>query len=294
MLIKNKIIKFIMIKVIQFSKKYENLIKILELIRGLYLYPIKMLGRRFSPDYSKTDVLVFAAHPDDDVLGLATTLYRHRARGESVKIVFVTNGTGRDGESWYIRKAVARNKADIRFWEAVRALSLINIQEKDIYCLGFPDGGTQRYLKSISKDVMLCIQKLKPKRIYVHCIEGGHKDHDFTSYVVKNVCNKLKYFNVFEWTEYNPKQPLGTNQVRFLTSNLINSKEIKIEITDDERSLKRRMLASHDSQDVEQFYMQGEAIRKADTYSLEYEIEQFIDGNRNYRLKSDSEIKRIS
>ncbi|MBS4205801.1 PIG-L deacetylase family protein [Lederbergia citrea] len=258
----------------------ENIIKMIEYIRGLYRYPYKMLGRKLplNDHNNHTDVLVFAAHPDDDVLGLGTTLYRHSLNGENIKVIFVTNGTGRDGESWKLKVNESTKKSEIRYFEAAQALSLINIPKENIICLGYPDGGTQRYLKNISVDIHALIQRLNPGRIYVHCIEGGHGDHDMTSLVVKSVCNKIGFFNVFEWAEYNLEQPLGTLDIKFLPSLSTKFKEIKIDISEEERIIKRKMLASHHSQDVEQFFLQGEAIRQADMSELETEI------NEHYQL----------
>jgi hypothetical protein len=53
-------------------------------------------------------------------------------------------------------------------------------------------------------------------------------------------------------------------------SNTLN--EIKIDISEEELILKRRMLGCHYSQDVEQYYLQGEAIRKAIITKLEKEL----------------------
>lgn len=232
-----------------------------------------MLGRKFPSHFKeKTDVLVFAAHPDDDVLGIGTTMVRHRLKGDVIRLVFITNGTARGGESWNTMRRSSEEKTAIRHREAVQALSLINIPEDNVYGLGYPDGGTQRYLQNIAQDIFTIIQKSNPKRIYVHCIEGGHRDHDITSYVVKSVCNKMGFFNVFEWAEYNPTQPLGTSDIKFLPSKLNKPRETKIEISKEEQMIKKRMLACHESQDVEQFFLQGEALRKADMTNIEKDL----------------------
>lgn len=232
-----------------------------------------MLGRKFPLNFiNNTDVLVFAAHPDDDVLGLGTTLSRHSRNGDQIKVIFVTNGTGRGSESWNSKVSESKKKSEIRYKEAVQALSQINIPKENIFCLGYPDGGTQRYLKNMSRDILIGIQKLNPGRVYVHCIEGGHGDHDLTSFVVKSICNKIGYSNVFEWTEYNPIQPLGAHDVKFLPAQSTELKEVKIDISEEERILKRNMLACHSSQDVEQFFLQGEAIRQAKISKLEIEL----------------------
>ncbi|MBW8348417.1 PIG-L family deacetylase [Bacillus sp. IITD106] len=277
MILKNKLVKNILISIIEYSAKSEKRIKNVEYVRGLYRYPKKMLGRKLPIKNitDKTDVLVFAAHPDDDVLGLGTTLYRHSLKNDNTRVVFVTNGSGRDGESWNIRSRESKRKTVTRYQEAVNALSLINIPDENIYCLGYPDGGTQRYLKNMVEDIFMLIQELNPRRIYVHCIEGGHNDHDLSSFVVKSVCSSIGYSNIFEWTEYNPVQPLGAHKVKFLPTKFNKSKTVTIQITDKERELKRQMLACHESQDVEQFYLQGEAIRKAKTTQVEKEIFEY-------------------
>ncbi|MGE8204577.1 PIG-L deacetylase family protein [Heyndrickxia sp. NPDC080065] len=269
-----KLRQYIRGHVIEYVQGRERFIKQIEFIRGLYRYPSRMLGRKFPviDVDDDTDVLVFAAHPDDDVLGLGTALYRHSLEEDNIKVVFITNGTGRGGESWNVKVSESIRKSNIRYREAVQALSLINIPKENIYCLGFPDGGTQRYLKNMSMDIQQLVQKLDPGRIYVHCMEGGHRDHDLTSFVVKTVCNKVGYSKVFEWTEYNPMQPLGAHDVNFLPTQSAVGKEIKINISVEERRVKRKMLACHQSQDVEQFFLQGEAIRKADISHLEMEL----------------------
>jgi LmbE family N-acetylglucosaminyl deacetylase len=274
-----KIKKFLLAHSIGHIQKHEQLIKLVEYTRGLYRYPNKMLGREcsISNQNEKTDVLVFAAHPDDEILGLGTTLYRHKLKGDKIKIVFTTNGTGRESESWYIKTKQAKKKFEIRYAEAAQALALINIPKENIQSLGYPDGGTQRYLKEITKDIQMIIEKLNPGRIYVHCIEGGHGDHDLTSYVVKSVCQKLGYRNVFEWAEYNPIQPIGSHEIRFISKNAMDADEIIIDISKEERSLKRKMLFYHQSQEVEQYFMMGEAIREADLSEMEAELLKYCN-----------------
>ena len=61
-----------------------------------------------------TDVLVFAAHQDDDVLGLGATLYRHSLNGDHIKVVFVTNGTAGSGESWFRKTKKVKKRANLR------------------------------------------------------------------------------------------------------------------------------------------------------------------------------------
>lgn len=272
--IDDRIISKFIYKVRQYVPVFDRFIKKVEYNRELYRYPNKMLGRNLTIHSTNqhTDVLVFAAHPDDDVLGLGTTLYRHSLNGDNIKVVFTTNGTAGSGESWYRKINKSKKRANLRYREAVQALSKINIPEENIYCLGFPDGGTQRYLKKMSSDISMLLQMLNPKRVYVHCIEGGHIDHDITSFAVKSICNKIGYVNVFEYAEYNPSQPIGTENIKFLSAPSNRFEEVIIDISEEERVLKRNMLAFHQSQGVEKYFLQGEAIRQADIYKTELEL----------------------
>jgi LmbE family N-acetylglucosaminyl deacetylase len=261
------------IKIKQYILGMDKIIKFLELIRRLYIYPKSMLGREGSFDQlnEKAEVLVFAAHPDDDILGLSATLIRHVSKGDSIKVVFVTNGTRCPAESWRTRRSVSTKFAEIRHNEAIDALSIINMPAANVMCLGYPDGGTQRYIKWLTKDVQILIRNFNPGRIYVHSIEGGHVDHDMTSLVVKFVCQQIGYSNLFEWAEYNPKQSIGTEDIKFINETSNNEKTI-IKISNQERILKRKMLACHKSQNVERFYLQGEALRQANTVEWKKEL----------------------
>ncbi|MCU9612319.1 PIG-L family deacetylase [Caldibacillus lycopersici] len=261
------------IRLKSYLSQRDHLVKRIEFIRKLYRYPNKMLGRHVVEEKNNNaaDVLVFCAHQDDDVLGLGTVLNRHRLKGDTIKIVFVTNGTAGRRESWFARKSQSEKLANTRNQEAINALKYIDITEEDIFFLGFPDGGTQRYLEEIYQDLISIFYSTKPKKVYVHCIEGGHIDHDMTSYLVKTLCNREQFMEVYEWSEYNPVQPIGTPNIKFLSNN--NEKEeIIIDISDDERKLKKRMLACHKSQAVEQYFMEGEAIRKANIYNIDQEL----------------------
>lgn len=243
----------------------QETIKLKEYVKGLYRYPKMMIGRNLSKKkMTQSDILVFATHPDDEVLGLSAIINRHRLQGDRVTVVYVTNGTGRDGESWRKDKKESEEIAIIRYYEGVHGLSVLKIPKENLICLGFPDGGTHRYLKEMSKDVAFLIKKLSPKNIYVHCIEGGHNDHDLVSLVVKSVCYQFNFQNVFEWAEYSSLYSLGTINMEFLPPLPFHKgKATKIEFTKEELKLKKEMLACHESQDVSNLYTQGEIIRKA-------------------------------
>jgi LmbE family N-acetylglucosaminyl deacetylase len=75
-------------------------------------------------------VLVFAAHPDDEILGMGGTIARHAATGDDVRIVVVTDGSS----SQYPGNGEIRARKEA---EAVRAAAELGIS--DYVHLDLPD-----------------------------------------------------------------------------------------------------------------------------------------------------------
>ncbi|UUZ83703.1 PIG-L family deacetylase [Paenibacillus sp. P26] len=257
------------------------IIKQVEGFRGIYRYPNRMLGRRLNrtdlPD--KTDILVIAAHPDDDVLGIGIGLHRHSLSGKRITVTFTTNGTG---ESWKAETPVSNRIAETRLREAAEALSLIGIPSRQILCLGFPDRGTHRYLKEMADDLSFLMDILQPERIYVHSIEGGHIDHDLTSYVTQSLCAMKQYSSVYEWAEYNKMYSLGSSHIDFPPhpSAALGQKEALF-LTEQEHLLKKQMLACHKSQILPEYTAKAEVFRQAMCSDLDAQLFHHCKMNKN-------------
>lgn len=76
-------------------------------------------------------LLVVAPHPDDDLLIAAGVIANAKARGEQVKVVFMTNGDFEGQSAGLLREG-----------EAVNAqIQNLGTNEDDVIFLGYPDGG---------------------------------------------------------------------------------------------------------------------------------------------------------
>lgn len=93
-------------------------------------------------------ILVFAPHPDDEVLGAGGVLQRAKAMNLPLKVVFFTLG---DSNQWsfllYRRHFVLMPQAVakmglVRRDEAVAASSILGVPKDDLIFLGYPDFGT--------------------------------------------------------------------------------------------------------------------------------------------------------
>lgn len=251
----------------------------LERARGIS-YPDRLIGRRNFPAASprKGGILVIAAHPDDAVLGMGFTLIRHRASGADVTVVFTTNGGG----NWEGGNAAHNELSTRRFREACDSLSTIGISSRNVMSLGFPDAGLRRYIPEAAKDIASLIATQRPERIYVHAIEGGHRDHDVTSFLVQCVAPRLGVENVYEWAEYNKESPLAGPllEIRFPSDPYVGDHPSwSTNFTEAERSLKEQMLAKYVSQLplIRHYPFDQEVLRRANPVRLVPRLKYFAN-----------------
>ncbi len=116
----------------------------------------------------KKNILVIAAHPDDEAIGCAGTIYKHTQNGDEVHLMFMTNGEGARGFS---KQRIAKRRKN-----ALRIKELLNI--KSVKFLKFPDNEMDtvsklKIIKQIEKD----ITKLAPYRVYTHSHGDLNVDH---------------------------------------------------------------------------------------------------------------------
>jgi LmbE family N-acetylglucosaminyl deacetylase len=89
------------------------------------------------PPPGPSDVIVFAAHPDDEALGCAGVIYEARKAGKDVKIVVMTNG-----DALSLNHPLESIEYGLRRQgETVAAMAALGVAKDDIFFLGYPDSG---------------------------------------------------------------------------------------------------------------------------------------------------------
>jgi LmbE family N-acetylglucosaminyl deacetylase len=122
---------------------------------------------------SNDNVLIVAAHPDDEVLGCGGTIARHVAEGDSVGIVFFTDGVGArhiEGDARHEPDQILRNESAIAAAAILGAAAPVN--------LGFPDNRLD------SVDLLDLVQaleakgrRIEPTVVYTHWFGDLNIDH---------------------------------------------------------------------------------------------------------------------
>lgn len=117
-----------------------------------------------------SDVLVIAAHSDDEVLGCGGTISKLASKGLAITTVFLTNGVGSR------RSSEMKQKAKQRQNNSRRAADILGI--KNIIQLDFEDQKLDVCpLLQITQELEDIIDHVKPNTVFTHYVNDLNSDH---------------------------------------------------------------------------------------------------------------------
>jgi LmbE family N-acetylglucosaminyl deacetylase len=133
-------------------------------------------------------VLVVAAHPDDEVLGVGGTLARHAAEGATVDVLIMAEGaTSRDPS----RNVSARAQELHALREAAgRAAQILGIRAPRFGGLSDNRMDSGDFL-DVVKLIEAVVSDVQPEIVYVHHAHDLNIDHQITHRAVLTACRPL-------------------------------------------------------------------------------------------------------
>ena len=133
-------------------------------------------------------ILVIAAHSDDEALGCSGVIARHVSEGDSVHLLFMTDGVTSRSES---------EDSDNRLTSALNASKILRVASFANF--NFPDNKMDSVsLLDIVKEVENKISEIQPEIIYTHHIGDLNVDHQTTHKAVVTACRPQSNFCVKE------------------------------------------------------------------------------------------------
>lgn len=150
-------------------------------------------------------VLVVAAHPDDEVLGCGGTIARHCADGDTVSVLILAQGV--------VSRGVADQQAQLdRLQTAARlANDILGVQRLELD--QFPDNEMDSVtLLSITRRIEAAVAAVCPEVVYTHHAGDVNIDHRRIHQAVVTACRplpghrvqQLLFFEVASSTEWQP------------------------------------------------------------------------------------------
>ncbi len=139
-------------------------------------------------------VLVVAAHPDDEILGVGGTVARHVAEGDVVYALILGEGQTSRGTH---REDVGRGVVDELHCNTLESAHVIGFQK--VFFADFPDNRFDDVdLLDIVKAVEQKVQELQPQVVYTHYSGDLNVDHQYTARAVLTATRPIGNYCVEE------------------------------------------------------------------------------------------------
>ncbi len=134
------------------------------------------------------NILVVAAHPDDEVLGCGATIAQHISKGDRVEVLILAEGiTSRTAERSPLKHQKQLASLSIAAHKANKILGV-----KRLHLHGFPDNRMDSVARlDIVKIVEQTLVRLKPAIVYTHHAGDVNIDHRRAFEAVMTACRPL-------------------------------------------------------------------------------------------------------
>ena len=198
-------------------------------------------------------VMVLAAHPDDETIGVGGMFPR---LADGLEILHVTDGAPRHRRQW--------GRQEFRTWEEYAAqrqrevqgaLRVAGVDPSVCARMEVMDSEVSLNLIPVTRRLMEIFDASRPDVVITHPYEGGHTDHDATAFCARAACTLLERDGapapaLAEFTSYHNE---GGEKVvnRFLPFD--EAPETAVPLAREEKDMKRRM--------YDCFYTQNAVLR---------------------------------
>ena len=136
---------------------------------------------------SRSRVMLFAPHPDDESLATGVYLQRARAAGAAVRVVYATDGERNCWPQRLLERKLRIGELDRRRWgarrraEALAALHTLGVEPANVTFLSLPDQGvTDLLLEGCSETLQrlaITIGAWRPTHLLMPSAADTHPDH---------------------------------------------------------------------------------------------------------------------
>lgn len=136
-------------------------------------------------------LIVFAPHPDDETLGCSGTITKKLNEGYDVSVVFMTDGRHSLTEIGISTGPTPFEMKVIRREEAIRAMKILGLQEKNLFFLDFEDKTLKKNEKLVQERVVEILKNISPAEVFFPQENEYNIDHRVTNMMIKRAIEAL-------------------------------------------------------------------------------------------------------
>jgi N-acetylglucosamine malate deacetylase 2 len=181
-------------------------------------------------------VLVVVAHPDDETVGAGALL----SRLQDVWIVHATDGAPREARFRNF-PGTREEYARVRREELETAMALAGVGPDRLLSLGAVDQEAVFEIPRLAREIARLVHDLRPATVLTLAYEGGHPDHDAVALATWMAVREIPVVEMPLYHAQAERMVIG----EFLPGPA----ETRLELTESERDLKRRMIAAFTTQE---------------------------------------------
>jgi LmbE family N-acetylglucosaminyl deacetylase len=215
-------------------------------------------------------VVIVAAHPDDETVGVGGLLPRLR----NPVVVTVTDGAPRHPAD--AERAGCSSREDyarLRYDELLGALDVAGVPPCQTRALNIVDQEASLEMAYVTLHLVDILRELRPAAILTHPYEGGHPDHDATAFAVHAACARVPSPpDVFEFTSYHAQVGRRADRPEIEVGRFLPESDDgePVILPADLRHLKSRMISCYASQlhMLQHFPLDIERYREAPAYDF--------------------------
>jgi LmbE family N-acetylglucosaminyl deacetylase len=119
---------------------------------------------------ARQNILVVAAHPDDEVIGVGGTIVQHVSEGNAVYVAVLTEGTSAQYPDDWERIAVRKKEQTIRVAELLGVAEVFTGDFPELRLDALPIFEITRFLEKV-------VARVKPNIVYTHHFAELNRDH---------------------------------------------------------------------------------------------------------------------
>jgi LmbE family N-acetylglucosaminyl deacetylase len=140
----------------------------------------------------KDAIVVFAPHPDDEMLACGGVIAKRIVEGYEVLVIFLTDGRNSLKEVGVYSDPTPSEYGVIRKEEAKRAAKVIGLQEDNLHFLDIEDRSLHSSEEIVQKRIMELLNKCRPAEVYLPQEKEYHVDHRAANRLIRKSIDQLK------------------------------------------------------------------------------------------------------